>query len=76
MPIFYATGFGDKPFPFCRSKVSNIGTSEEAFNILEKVRPDLILLDVVMPVMDGYEMIKILKKSSQFKSIPVHLLLK
>ena len=26
MPIFYATGFGDKPFPFCRSKVSNIGT--------------------------------------------------
>ncbi len=49
----------------------NALSAEEAFNILEKVRPDLILLDVVMPVMDGYEMIKILKKSSQFKSIPV-----
>jgi len=32
----------------------NALSAEEAFNILEKVRPDLILLDVVMPVMDGY----------------------
>ena len=49
----------------------NALSAEEGFNILETVRPDLILLDVVMPVMDGYEMIKILKKSPRFKSIPV-----
>lgn len=46
-------------------------SAEEAFNILEKIRPDLILLDIVMPIMDGYEMLRILKKSVRFKAIPV-----
>lgn len=46
-------------------------SAEEAFRIMETVRPDLILLDVVMPVMDGYEMMGILKKDPRYKSIPV-----
>lgn len=46
-------------------------SAEEAFEILEKVIPDLILLDIVMPVMDGYGMLKLLKKNPRFKSIPV-----
>lgn len=37
----------------------------------EGVRVDLILLDWNMPVMDGIEMLKILKSSSLLKSIPV-----
>lgn len=49
----------------------NALSAKEAFDIMEYVHPDLILLDVVMPVMDGYEMIKILKKDSRYKSIPV-----
>lgn len=46
-------------------------SAEEAFDILEKVIPDLILLDVIMPGMDGYGMIKLLKKNSLYKNIPV-----
>lgn len=46
-------------------------TVEAAFDIMEKVVPNLILLDVYMPGMDGYEMIKILKKNQVYKDIPV-----
>ncbi len=43
----------------------------EAFDILMNVMPDLILLDIVMPKVDGYEMLKLLKANSVFKHIPV-----
>lgn len=46
-------------------------SAAEAFDILGNIRPDLILLDIVMPVMDGYEMLKLLKKDSKLKNIPV-----
>lgn len=46
-------------------------SAEEAFDALEKVIPDLILLDVVMPGIDGYGVIKLLKKNPVYKNIPV-----
>ena len=46
---------------------------KEGLEILntEGGRVDLILLDWNMPVMDGFEMLKILKSSSLLKDIPV-----
>ena len=41
------------------------------FEMLEKIMPDLILLDIGMPEMDGYETIKILKADERYNSIPV-----
>ena len=38
---------------------------------LEKITPDLILLDVEMPEMTGYEVIKLLKKNDSHSKIPV-----
>ncbi|MFC1651214.1 response regulator transcription factor [Candidatus Latescibacterota bacterium] len=44
---------------------------------LEKVReiiPDLVLLDIMMPVMDGYEVLKHIKEDDNLKDIPVIML--
>ncbi|MCL2248501.1 MAG: response regulator [Oscillospiraceae bacterium] len=45
--------------------------STEALKIAEKSLPDIILLDVIMPDMDGYEVLVELKKSPITKNIPV-----
>jgi putative two-component system response regulator len=41
------------------------------FELLENITPDLILLDIEMPEMDGFEALKILKASERFANIPV-----
>lgn len=43
----------------------------EAFAALEEKIPDLILLDIVMPEINGMEMLKILKETPLYKNIPV-----
>jgi len=44
---------------------------QEALDAIEKNKPDLILLDVMMPVMDGYETCKRLKENPDSRDIPV-----
>ena len=44
---------------------------------LEKIKaskPDLVLLDIVLPKMDGFDLLKTIKEDDQFKEIPVILL--
>ncbi|MCU0405411.1 MAG: response regulator transcription factor [Ignavibacteriaceae bacterium] len=45
-------------------------TGEEALQML-KEKPDLILLDIMMPGMNGYEVCRRIKEIPQFKEIPV-----
>ncbi|MDI6777600.1 MAG: response regulator [Patescibacteria group bacterium] len=47
---------------------------EEGLSLVEKGKPDLILLDIIMPVMGGIEMLEELKKNEEWKNIPVILL--
>ncbi|MCL2109445.1 MAG: response regulator [Oscillospiraceae bacterium] len=42
-----------------------------AVKTAEKVRPDLILLDILMPDMDGFEVLGVLQKSDLTRGIPV-----
>jgi two-component system, sensor histidine kinase and response regulator len=43
----------------------------DALEMLKEFVPDLILLDIMMPEMDGYEVCKIIKSQNQFKDIPI-----
>src|SRR5690242_18648991 len=42
-----------------------------ALSLLPQVRPDLILMDAVMPKMDGFETCRRIKKARDFAHIPV-----
>lgn len=46
-------------------------SGSEALRLIEKDKPDLILLDVMMPEMTGYEVCETLKQNVLYKSIPV-----
>ncbi len=47
---------------------------EEALRIIEQERPDLVVLDIMMPKLDGYEVCKRLRQDDQFRTLPVILL--
>ncbi len=46
-----------------------------AFNLLKKIKPDLLILDVMLPVMDGFEVCKkIRSRSSIYDNLPILML--
>jgi len=46
-------------------------SASKLFEILENVLPDLVLLDIEMPEMNGYQAIKKMKAEKRFTNIPV-----
>lgn len=47
---------------------------EDGLKLIKKEKPDLILLDIIMPKMNGFEVLESLKSDKNLKSIPVILL--
>ena len=48
--------------------------ASDGFEALEKARehrPDLILMDLAMPVLDGFIAAKVIRESEEFKNVPI-----
>jgi adenylate cyclase len=52
-------------------QISVATNGRQALDVLARVRPDLILLDVMMPEMDGFETCRQIKASEAWRQIPV-----
>ncbi|HEU0007480.1 MAG TPA: adenylate/guanylate cyclase domain-containing protein [Terriglobia bacterium] len=52
-------------------QISAATNGKQALEVLTRVQPDLILLDVMMPEMDGFETCRRLKDAEQWRQIPV-----
>jgi len=56
---------------WCHFEVITAGDGKEGLEKAASERPDLILLDTDMPVMNGHEMLERLRKHPDLKDIPV-----
>jgi len=52
-------------------EVECVESGSEAFKLIKKRTPELILLDILMPEMDGFEVCRILKEDPSTSSIPI-----
>ena len=55
-------------------EIQVIKDGEEAIKQIPEIKPDLILLDIVLPKMDGFEILKRIKENPQMQNIKVVLL--
>jgi two-component system, cell cycle response regulator DivK len=52
-------------------EISEVENGEEALVAIAKQRPDLILMDIQLPIMDGYEATRRIKADPALQSIPI-----
>lgn len=64
-----------------RTKLENSGfevltgnNGVEGLQAMEKKTPDIVLLDVMMPVMNGFEMLKKMRDKKEWEELPVIIL--
>jgi two-component system, OmpR family, alkaline phosphatase synthesis response regulator PhoP len=55
-------------------EVLTAADGEEALRRLEQDRPDLVVLDIMMPKVDGYEVLRRIRADEEFRHLPVILL--
>ena len=67
-------------FEFSGFKIEVIDTGEKAIEEIRKIEkderkaPDIVILDIILPGIDGMEVLKEIKKTERMKKIPVFML--
>lgn len=59
------------PFKF---KVFKANSGEKALNIINNDKPDIVLLDLMMPGMSGYEVIETVRETKDKDTLPIIIL--
>ena len=52
-------------------EISVARDGEEGLRVIREIKPDLILLDIIMPKMGGFEVMEEMQKDGELKKIPV-----
>ena len=52
-------------------EVDSIGRGDEVLDVMKKSKPDLVLLDMQLPGMDGYMVARWLKSEDSTKDVPI-----
>jgi len=55
-------------------EVHTVDDGERAFQAAKELRPDLILLDIMMPKMDGYEVCQRIRSDASLKDVSIIML--
>lgn len=55
-------------------KMAHAGTGEEALKLVAQLKPDLVLLDILLPGIDGFEVLRKMKADAATAHIPVVIL--
>lgn len=54
-------------------EVISAGDGQEALEKVRKAKPDLIILDLMLPKIDGYKVCRMLKFDDKYKNVPIIL---
>ncbi len=57
-----------------KGKLLHAGNGEDALKLIESEKPDLVLLDVLLPGLDGFEILKKIRENPVTKDLPVIIL--
>ncbi len=52
-------------------QIISTDNGEDAIRLAKETHPDLILMDIQLPAMDGYEATRRIKSDPEFKTIPI-----
>lgn len=52
-------------------RVSSAGSAEEGIALAKRERPDLVIMDVIMPGMNGFQATRTLSREAETSAIPV-----
>ncbi|KKQ77238.1 MAG: Two component transcriptional regulator, winged helix family [Parcubacteria group bacterium GW2011_GWC1_38_6] len=55
-------------------EVEAVGDGEKAIEKIKEIKPDVVLLDIILPSMDGWEILRIIRNNPDTKDLKVIML--